>query len=185
MSIYIFGYGSLINIKSISKTLRREIDKKEIISEVVLYGYERNWTLKENVFSITLNREITGIFLNVEKSIDSSFCNGVLFPVSESELDYLILREKNYDLVDISNELSTFMVKNTNAFLFSGRPDFLISQSQDNCYIMNRYIKMIEEGCMNWSNECWTIFNETTQKMNFPVLDGEYTFVDIAQKTNV
>ena len=95
------------------------------------------------------------------------------------------MREKNYDVVDVSKNITTFVDVNAKILLFSGQSDFLIKNIQKDCYVMQRYIDMIRDGCMYWGNEFMECFNETTENIFLPILDGDYVFLDTNQKENL
>src|SRR5688572_12851915 len=104
METLLFGYGSLINLESASRTLKRELVRKDVAT-AVLRDYKRNWTLWDEVISNDLGQQVKAVFLNVEPQEDS-FLNGIVFRVSNDELDYFKIREKNYYCADITQLVS-------------------------------------------------------------------------------
>ncbi len=74
MSIYVLGYGSLMNVESASRTLKREIKLSDLI-QVNLLGYARVWTVKDKIYSEKLAKRVDAVFLNIEKS--SNFGQGI------------------------------------------------------------------------------------------------------------
>ena len=183
--IYVFGYGSLINNKSISRTLKREIADEEIYP-VKLTKCSRKWRLKETVHSELLQKNVQAVFLDVELGADKkSWCNGVLFGVTDKELDSLILREKNYNMANVSNDIDFLNTAPKKVIVFSAKKPFVVSAADNNLYIMQRYIQMVEEGCRHWGNDFLQSFNDTTQKSTIPVLQGKYVFTDEQQSKNV
>ena len=75
-----FAYGSLLSHKSLEETIRNKKFKPAIVK-----GYKR-------VFNLSLSKKYNEDVLNLVKS-KGSFCNGVIFKVSEDELAKLNLRE--------------------------------------------------------------------------------------------
>ena len=179
MSRYIFGYGSLINLSSLSKTLKREMTINDIIP-IKLLSYDRLWNLKEKVFSEKLNQNITAIFLNIKPQIDS-FVNGVIFEVSDNEFSFLSERERNYSCLNISNQVlpyANYKVKELDIFVFISIENEFIQNSPDkNCYVMKKYIDMVENGCLNIGSFFLTDYNATTNANPFKIIDGTYNFI--------
>ena len=91
MSIYVFGYGSLMNPGSLQRTL----PSVKIISRVSLLGYRRKINAPVDDY----------LYLNIvpEKNWKVS---GVLIKVSQQELDFLKKRERGYRCIDVSDKLS-------------------------------------------------------------------------------
>ena len=88
----IVGYGSLINLAS----LRRTLPKVQESHPVRIHGYKRSWNAQEdmtNSFSTT--------YLGIEKD-ELSLFNGVLFEVDESQLDLIDSREFLYNRIELS-----------------------------------------------------------------------------------
>ena len=83
MSIYVFGYGSLINMEK--NTELNHLHKK--ICPVTVKGLKR---------SLNVNGEHYRVF--GVKDVKTALCNGLLFKVTDKELEKLIEREKLYKL---------------------------------------------------------------------------------------
>lgn len=91
---YIVGYGSLINKRSLLKTVDDVID----FSYVKVEGFKR-------IFNVPGLRGVT--FLNAEKD-SSSFINGVLIQVNGEELKKIFKRERSYSMLRVPIESITF-----------------------------------------------------------------------------
>ena len=90
--MYLFGFGSLINLASAQKSFKRVLTQNDLIS-VKIKGYERVWNTLE---SIQFEEEkVNGVFLNIQKN-ENSTLYGVVIEISQEELEILKLREKNY-----------------------------------------------------------------------------------------
>jgi len=94
MTIYIFAYGSLINIKYI-KELNKSTDR--IIKPIIINNLQRHWILCKN------NKIYLGI--RYKKSYKT---NGIIFNVSEDELQRLDNRETYYTRIKINKDLLDF-----------------------------------------------------------------------------
>ena len=182
MSKYIFGYGSLMNLRSLSKTIKREMLISDILP-VKLLDYARVWNLKEKVFSEKLRRNITAIFLNIKPSVNR-FVNGVIFKVSDNEFLYLQERERNYTRLNVTRKIITYdglKIENLEIFVFISTEKKYIQKSQtSNCYVMEKYIQMVAEGCSEIGTYFLNDYKNTSSNNPFDRLEGNYTFV----KTN-
>jgi len=187
MSIYVFGYGSLISAESASRTLRRKISLSDLIP-VYLLSYKRGWTLKDKVSSARLAREIDAVFLNIEKA-PGKMLNGVLIKVNEGELENLRIREKNYDTLEV-----TSLIKFTNevsidpaskVFTFVGKDAYKIYHADEDSFIMSRYVDIVLTACERLGESFRREYDETTESAHFRVIDGNYSFVDLKQSKSV
>lgn len=84
MTIYVFGYGSLINMKKNKHQIENPVVRK--ICPVVVKDLKRYFNVLGNG-----NDRLLGV-----KDMPNSVCNGILYRVSEAELERLIEREKHY-----------------------------------------------------------------------------------------
>jgi len=89
MSIYVFGYGSLINKSERDQELTASVNKRKIYP-VMVTGLKRSF----NVTSTGGKYKVLGV---KESSDPTNKCNGVLFKIHhEEEMANLLRREKNY-----------------------------------------------------------------------------------------
>lgn len=183
MNTFLFGYGSLINLESASRTLKRPLSMQEVHAGV-LKGYERNWTLWDDVFSDSLGKQVKGVFLNLVASEVSS-ANGVLINISNEELEYFILREKNYNYTDITNQV-TFSPElnddNYKVITFVGKEENLVFENAEGYYVFDRYLDIVNSGIRSFGYDFEAMFHQTTQPYPFPAITGPYTFIDMAQQ---
>ena len=112
---YVFGYGSLLNRKSLSRTIEQSDTVK--ITPARLNGYSRNWNAAKDNMARPQNERLRvkdkngkmsdfeGAirFANISKDSDISSVIGGVFSVSLKDLFNLDLREKNYFRVDITS----------------------------------------------------------------------------------
>ena len=97
--MYLFGFGSLINLISAQKSFKRVLTQNDLIP-VKIKGYERVWNALESIqFK---EKQVNGVFLNIQKKEDS-ILNGVVIEISKEELEILKLREKNYSCITIKS----------------------------------------------------------------------------------
>ena len=89
--MYLFGFGSLINLKSAQKSFTRVLSQDDLIP-IEIKSYKRVWNSIENI-KFEDNKEINGVFLNLQKDENASV-NGVIIKITQSEFEILKLREK-------------------------------------------------------------------------------------------
>lgn len=177
--MYLFGFGSLINIKSAQKSFNRVLTQDDLIP-VKIKGYKRVWNSIENI-KFEDDKEVNGIFLNLEKD-EKSFVNGVVIQISSDEFEILKLREKNYSCVRIkaddilghklNEDVIAFMTKNN---------DKIAKDGDENCYIPSQYIDILTQAFENYDNNFVDEYKKCLQNFPFSLKDGKYTFSDPIQ----
>ncbi|HLP64746.1 gamma-glutamylcyclotransferase family protein [Flavobacterium sp.] len=173
MSTYIFGYGSLVNLESLEKTIKRKLKPNEI-HPVTLNGYTRVWNYTAKIFAAELNKEITAVYLNIAPFHNSSL-NGIVFEVSDSELELLKKRELFYSLVDITANVK--FDGNVKVFTFICYDKQHLTDYDTKCFVMKKYIDIVNSGFESISENFLTEYNKTTQPQPYKVISGDYTFV--------
>lgn len=176
--MYIFGYGSLVNISSAQKSFKRELKHEDFIP-VVVNGYKKVWNSIEYIQFENESSSINGIFLNLEKDLNTS-TNGVLLKITDDEFEFLKLREKNYSCIEIktikdfetSEKIYTFMTTNE---------EKIATKESKNCFIPKKYIGLLEDGLNPYDKEFQNEFVESYSNFPFEIKDGTYKFVDPIQ----
>jgi hypothetical protein len=80
--MYLFGFGSLININSAQKSFQRVLKQEDLIP-VQIKGFQRVWNALESVkFDEDL---VNGVFLNIEKNPQNTLY-GVVIKITAQEL---------------------------------------------------------------------------------------------------
>ena len=112
MTTWIFAYGSLVSPASLASTIGRTITPGAGMHVVELAGYGRRWNYGSKVlrgdWTTDDGREVTGglvVSLGVVESPEESI-NGVIFAVDEAELADLDSRERAYDRVDVTEQIT-------------------------------------------------------------------------------
>lgn len=176
--MYLFGFGSLINLASAQKSFKRVLSQDDLIP-IRIKGFKRVWNAVE---SIAFQDEmVNGIFLNIQKD-DTSILNGVAIKITLEELEILKLREKNYSCInieknrilnsDINNDLIAFMTTNEEKIAKIG---------DKNSFIPAKYIDIVKNALENYDNDFKKDFESTFQDYPFPLKEGIYTFTDPIQ----
>ena len=117
--MYVFGYGSLMNPKSLQKTL----PGKSIAQSASIIGYRR-----------IFNMPVSGyLYLNIKPKANAKV-DGVLINISDEELAKLKKREKGYSCIDITNAILEDMQEPAYTFIAPDQkyPDMKILQSYIN-----------------------------------------------------
>ncbi|MFA7087005.1 MAG: hypothetical protein WC145_10110 [Aliarcobacter sp.] len=177
--MYLFGFGSLVNIKSAQNSFKNRELKKEDLIPVKIKGYKRVWNSIESI--CFEDKLVNGIFLNIQKDENSSIF-GVMIKISEEEFEVLKLREKNYSCITIKKEyvLNRKLDDDLIAFMTT-RNDKIAKNGDKNCFIPSRYIQIVKDGVKNFSKEFQDNFENTFTNFPFEIKDGIYTFSDPIQ----
>ncbi|AYJ80247.1 gamma-glutamylcyclotransferase [Aliarcobacter cryaerophilus ATCC 43158] len=177
--MYLFGFGSLVNIKSAQNSFKNRELKKEDLIPVKIKGYKRVWNSIESI--CFEDKLVNGIFLNIQKDENSSIF-GVMIKISEEEFEVLKLREKNYSCITIKKEyvLNQKLDDDLIAFMTT-RDDKIAKNGDENCFIPSRYIQIVKDGVKNFSKEFQDNFENTFTNFPFEIKDGIYTFSDPIQ----
>ena len=176
--MYLFGFGSLINLASAQKSFQRVLTQNDLIP-VKIKGYERVWNALE---SIQFGEEkVNGVFLNIQKKEDS-ILNGVVIEISKEELEILKLREKNYSCITIksSDVLDKSFDDDLIAFMTTN-DEKLAKIGDTNSFIPAKYIEVVKEGLKNYDDNFIKEFEKTFENYPFTLKDGSYVFTDPIQ----
>ena len=176
--MYLFGFGSLINLASAQKSFQRVLTQNDLIP-VKIKGYERVWNALE---SIQFGEEkVNGVFLNIQKKEDS-ILNGVVIEISKEELEILKLREKNYSCITIksSDVLDKSFDDDLIAFM-TINDEKLAKIGDTNSFIPAKYIEVVKEGLKNYDDNFIKEFEKTFENYPFTLKDGSYVFTDPIQ----
>jgi len=179
---YIFGYGSLVSVSSLNRTLQRpQLTIHDLIPCYLLH-YQRSWTLLHPVFSFAKQQNVNGVFLNIQPQ-KNSLTNGVIFKVNETEFVRLQERESSYLPVDVtSNILLNITQKtdyqidsNTPIITFVSKKAHLITPATPDLYIFEEYEKIMPPAFKAFHNEFWDFYQKNTLISHLPRLEGSYT----------
>jgi len=149
--VALFGYGSLFSIRSLERTLGRHYEGPYVTCAV--RGWRRTWDIAmpnsrfywETESGKTYPRSI--IYLNVHRD-PGRLLNGVLFVVDPRDLANFDQRESIYDRVEISSELERVRVESGPAYVYAGRPEYLVEnvQSPEIAAVRATYVEILEDG---------------------------------------
>lgn len=181
MHTLLFGYGSLINLESASRTLKRKLEKQDVYV-ATLQNYIRDWNITDDVYTVELSRKVKGVFLNIVP-LEASHLNGILSAVTDDELSMMKVREKNYHCVDVTGLIACKNAPFTNhrVVTFVGKPENIVSSNEADCYVFDQYVKKVMKGVDDFGEAFTHEFNQTTKPHSLPILQGDYQFVDALQ----
>lgn len=176
--MYLFGFGSLINLASAQKSFKRVLTQNDLIS-VKIKGYERVWNAVESIeFEDGI---VNGVFLNIQKN-ENSILYGVVIKITEEELDVLKFREKNYSCITIKKE--SILTKNIDddliAFMTT-KEDKLAKKDDKNSFIPLKYTQIVKNALENYDEEFKQNFKHIFENYPFALKAGDYTFTDPIQ----
>ena len=165
MATYIFGYGSLINMKENGNELSNSAIKK--IWPVSVSGLKRSF----NVVGKNGTYRLLGV-----KDVKTAFCNGILFKVSTKELEKIVDREKLYTpkllapdrlLFNYNKELKLKELKlkeEDRIICFYPQPKYILAKKT--IPLRENYLNICAEGAMNISSNFFDDFIATTHGLS-------------------
>lgn len=172
--IFIFGYGSLINPRSIPVTLGRKVETDELIVST-LRGWERRWRCFAEVVFLRHGRR-TLAFLDVRKAKDTS-CVGVSIEVTRQELEAMDDRELFYRRVDVS--AGVWPPLPGRVFTYSCQGSRMTEPTVAAVSIW--YTQIIEAGLRYWGRGFTALFEASTVPHQLELIGGKYRFLEERQ----
>lgn len=178
--MYIFGYGSLVNIKSAQKSFKRILKPEDFIT-VKLNGYQKVWNSIESIIFENESVVSKGIFLNLEEN-ESACTPGVLVKITTEEFEFLKLREKNYSCIEIDNHQIQGLKTDEPIITFKTSKEDKIAQNNDlGCYIPQGYINLLLDELYIYDKAFQEEFLDSIKPYAFTVKEGSYKFSDPIQ----
>jgi len=157
---YIIGYGSLINMDSISKTLRN-LDNTQInILLVEILGMKRGWFVESSKVNFTA--------LGVVKKLISKFNGTLIGPLSKKQINELDKREMKYRRIKIEKENVKIIKQNISIprgsiWIYVAKNK---KSSSNNCPIIQTYVDVIINSSLKLSKSFTEEFIKTTTNWN-------------------
>ena len=156
MTIYVFGYGSLINME-----LNKELTQPKKITPVMVKGLKRSL----NVIGPLNKQLVFGV-----KDVKTANCNGILIKVNLIELEKIQKREKLYTMKPLGKERIVFHYKKSinfntydEVFCFYPQPKYVVPKTKlASKPLVPKYIDICIEGAQKISNDFYDDFIETT-----------------------
>jgi pimeloyl-ACP methyl ester carboxylesterase len=147
----IFGYGSLLSIASLERTLGRTYRGPFVVCSIE--GWQRRWNvaMPNDVFVYREQDRWVApariFYLNAEPAADKSV-NGVLFVVDSEELERFDAREWIYDRVEITSALRGVEVEGGQAWIYRGKAEHVWAHppSPEGGAIRRTYLEIVQAG---------------------------------------
>lgn len=178
--MYLFGYGSLLNLSSAQKSFKRKLNQSDLI-EAYINGYEKVWNSIEHIYFNDLNNQFDGVFLNLNENINST-TNGILIKITDEELEYLKLREKNYSCIEINTENLLNIKLDEKIFTFmTTNPNKIAKINNNKTIIAQKYIDIMTSSLINYSEKFQKDFLVCLNNLPFDIKEGTYNFSDFTQ----
>lgn len=175
--VAIFAYGSLASLASAERTLGRPVHHLGLAR---LTGWRRRWSqVRDNLrCEKTFARADDGslppycVGLNVERAAGPG-PNGVLFEVTEAELDRLAVREIRYDPVDVTGQLAGDAARVCGpAITFTAKPENHAEALPPGAVILASYARAVQAAFRALGQEQLELFRETTGPKPVEVVEG-------------
>lgn len=165
--IALFGYGSLLSISSLERTLGRRYTGPLFVCW--LEGWRRGWdvAMPNRTFYADLPSGKVYpehiLYLNVRRSPESRV-NGVLFVVNREELDAYDTREWIYNRIDVTSELSGIRIISGQAHVYVAKQEYLTANMPSLQYTAIRatYLEMLEVGLKDRGEDFRAKFDDST-----------------------
>lgn len=177
--MYLFGFGSLINLNSAQKSFDRKLNQSDLIP-VKIKGFKRVWNSIETI-KFEDEKDVNGIFLNIQKN-KNSYVNGVIVEITKEEFEVLKLREKNYSTVFIDSlDVDGLKIDEQIVAFMTTNEEKIAKENDKNCFIANKYIDILTDAFQNYNEEFVNEYKKSLQTFPFPLKDGKYSFSDPIQ----
>jgi hypothetical protein len=148
-----FGYGSLILLESMERTLGRKYSSTRY--DCGLRGWKRVWTsLYPNTTFYSVGSDGKKmypkniLYLNIAPAEGSSSINGIIYVVDQADLAAFDRREYVYDRVDVTAEVIGLEVIGGPVWAYVGKAPFVMNERLPvgEAAIRASYLEVIEKG---------------------------------------
>ena len=175
--MYLFGYGSLINLLSAQKSFKRVLNQEDLIP-VTINGFEKVWNSIEHIQFDGV--DVNGVFLNLKKNPKTS-TNGVIIKITNEELDLLKLREKNYTCINIKASNANIPLDEDIIAFMTTNEEKLANKDTKNCFIPAKYIDILTNAFPSYSEDFVFKYSQCLDTYPFTLKEGIYSFSDPVQ----
>lgn len=175
--MYLFGYGSLINLSSAQKSFKRVLKQDDLIP-VKISGYEKVWNSIEHIQFNGV--DVNGVFLNLKEDTKSS-TNGVVVKITNEELELLKLREKNYTCITIKASNADIPLDSDIIAFMTTNNEKVAKQNDKNCFIPSKYIDILTNSFPSYSQDFIEEYKKCLVNYPFSLMEGTYIFSDPIQ----
>ena len=168
MTVYVFGYGSLINQESAARTLHRLPTREELIP-ARLHGWQRKWQIDAEAFLDDQPARL--VFLDIVPSGNGTPVNGILIPLNtDDELARLDQRERHYNRTDVTRIIDPGI--DGIIYTYIGKPER--TNPPPDALVMSEYERVVAEGLHFWGTDFENEYHRTTIPHEFNRHHGSY-----------
>lgn len=179
---YIFGYGSLVSAKDIERTLGHP---PETLEQSTLRGWVRDWSIILDNSTTTRRyetlpeREVPNFvaILNIHIPREGELAtnpNGVLFPVSEDEMQKMDDRETHYSRIEVTQNLT--YKPDGKVYAYVGLSENLETPAlRSKAILPQSYRELVEAGFLSFGSESLEQFRDSTVVSDVPEIPTVHT----------
>jgi len=175
--MYLFGYGSLINLSSAQKSFKRVLKQEDLIP-VRINGFQKVWNSIENINFDGV--DVNGIFLNLQKN-ENAITNGVVVKITDEEFEVLKLREKNYSCITIDSSNADISLDEDIIAFMTTNEEKIAKKGDKNCFIPAKYIDILTNAFTSYSQDFVNEYSKCLKDYPFDLKEGTYIFSDPIQ----
>lgn len=185
-SNFVFGYGSLVNIGNLEQYLKRKLNPGADYIICSLNNFQRCWNVAmDNRVNLPnykyylhqpTGKRLDGYvaFLNIRPHQHHSL-TGILFRVSDRELEHLDRRERNYQRINITEQLDTTALGN--AWTYIGLPEaeqrYQTGLTQTKTVIAQHYLDSVHQAYLALGSQKLAHYIATTEQPEIPIVNLE------------
>ena len=185
-SNFVFGYGSLVDIQNLEQYLRRKLQSDKDYKICSLKNYQRCWNVAmDNSIDLpsykyyrdsqTQKRIYAFVtFLNIRPAPKINI-SGILFRVTDAELNSLDSRERNYRRIDITKQLNIQI--QGSAWTYIGLPvaeqRYQTGLTQHKAVIARSYFNTVNNAYLSLGDRAYADYLNSTDKPAASIVDLE------------
>lgn len=178
MTHLVFAYGSLLSPTTLLSTLPGI--RLDDVAPAKVRGYQRVFDVAfpndgsqaDKAYYSGEVRPPFVLFVNLSVR-PSAVVNGILIPVSDSQLDRLRERERRYELTDCSGAIeSTTPAEAARVVTFTGMPAFTTAEDVGAGVVAQNYVDLIQAGARHWDERHPGFLNDFHESTQMPSADA-------------
>lgn len=175
--IALFGYGSLMVLEEL-----HDQDYTGPFIEAELLGFKRTWSARypnfyQDLELVDLNGNYfftdSFTYLNIEPCYNCKM-NGMLFVITEDELESYNRRESSYNRININDNLLNITILGGNAYAYSAKPNHHFptnkSTSKYETIIWEHYVDIIEDALNTMGEKFTEDYLDSSQPVPYHLL---------------
>ena len=192
-SNFVFGYGSLVNVENLEQHLRRKLTSGSDFMICGLKNFRRCWNIAmDNSLDLPnykyyrdrqTGKRLDGFvtFLNI-RPVQSQTIIGILFGVSEQELENLDRRERNYHRINVTSKIDLKI--QGKAWVYIGLEQaeqrYQEGLKRHSAMISQDYFDLVNNAYFSLGNYAFSNYVASTDKLEVPTVDLKMCRVNIS-----